>query len=123
MDDLTEALEEIGISQLQQLDNCLPGHKYLMLAILEDAIKCYLTGDTRTSLEAERWFQSTSRSLIFSFEIICECFDLDAESVRQTLKKMKKEGDIYNRNRSHDWAGKFPLQVNRRKIRKKRPGR
>jgi len=67
----------------------ITGTRALMLAVLEDAIRCFLDGGRRVSDEAERWIKANWRSSPFSFVIICETLRLDPQAVRCMLDKMK----------------------------------
>ena len=70
--------------------------KRLMLAILEDAVKCFqenLLATTRTSKrlfeEAEEWIVEVGGDWIFSFETVCETLGINPEYVRQGLLRWK----------------------------------
>lgn len=71
----------------------LTGTKALMMAVLEDGIRCYLGGARLIAQEAEFWIFSTPPRLRspFSFVVICEVLGLDPSAVRVTLKRMKKD--------------------------------
>jgi len=71
----------------------------LMLAVLEDAIACYMTHlkPKKTSAkilfaEAERWFFDDAADWIFSFPSICDAVGLDADYLRQGLRDAKNQG-------------------------------
>jgi hypothetical protein len=70
----------------------LPEHR-LMLAVLEDAIRCYqmtLNAGGRRSWrrfrETEAWFASDDATWLFSFATICEALDLDPAYIRAGLR-------------------------------------
>lgn len=65
------------------------GTRALMLAVLEDAIRCYLDGRGRLCEEAERWIKANWRSSPFSFVIVCETLRLDPGAVRTMLERIK----------------------------------
>jgi len=67
----------------------LTGTKALMLAVLEDGIRAYLSGGKLLADEAEFWIYSQRRQSPFSFAIVCEMLGLDVDAVRKTLKRMK----------------------------------
>lgn len=71
-------------------DRPLTGTRALMLAVLEDAIRCYLDGRKQVSEEAERWIKANWRGSPFTFVIVCETLKLDPSAVRNSLEKMKK---------------------------------
>ncbi len=67
----------------------LTGTKALMLAVLEDAIRCYLSSKKVLSAEAECWIQSRQRRSPFSFIVVCETLGLEPNSVRNAVKRLK----------------------------------
>lgn len=71
------------------------GIKALMLAVLEDGIRCYLGNKKRLQREAEMWMYC-SRRLVFSFNVLCETFGLDPNATRQALRRMRKEAEGLN---------------------------
>ena len=96
LNDFTEQ-DELKLLRLQPVTGGesrtgqLTGTKALMLAVLEDGIRCYLGGSRMLAQEAEFWiFQAPRRSQSpFSFSVVCEVLGLDPEAVRSTLKRMK----------------------------------
>jgi hypothetical protein len=71
----------------------LTGTKALMLAVLEDAIRCFLGNAKIISQEAEFWIFSSPPRLRspFSFVVVCEVLGLDPCAVRAVLKRLKGE--------------------------------
>ena len=69
----------------------LTGTKALMLAVLEDGIRSYLSGSKIVANEAEFWILSQRRHSPFSFVVVCEMLGLDPGAVRKTLRRMKSE--------------------------------
>lgn len=76
----------------------LEPEKDLMLAILEDAVRCFqdniLAQERRKKAlfdEAEEWILETDRDWIFSFESVCETLGLDPPAVRQALLRLKRK--------------------------------
>ncbi len=69
----------------------LTGTKALMLAVLEDGIRSFLSSSKLLSSEAEFWIYSHRRQSPFSFSVVCEMLGLDADAVRKTLRRMKRE--------------------------------
>ena len=66
------------------------GERRLMLAVLEDAVRCFRkrmrardAKGRQLFREAEEWFTATDRSWFFSFANVCEALDLDADYVRE----------------------------------------
>ena len=77
----------------------LEGERRLMLAVLEDGIMCYqkYAGATRPRSkrlfqEAEEWlFGDESSGWPFSFEAICEMFDLNPGYFRERLERWREQ--------------------------------
>lgn len=70
----------------------LSGVKALMLAVLEDGIRCFLSENRLVRTEAEHWIASRQRTLVFSFEVICETFGIEASAARVHLAAMRQQG-------------------------------
>jgi hypothetical protein len=69
----------------------------LMLAVLQDAVKCFQENvlvqcpwEEKLFQEAEDWFLTTSTDWPFSFENICETLQLNPDYVRQGLRVWKE---------------------------------
>jgi hypothetical protein len=65
------------------------GTKALMLAILEDGIRSYLSPVGRVRCEAEYWVTSTRQRSPFSFTVVCETLGLEPEAVRTALERLR----------------------------------
>jgi hypothetical protein len=72
--------------------------KKLMLAVLEDALKCFLAnvsarGGKNKKLfdDAELWIMEEGSDDVFSFENICEVLGLHPQYVRQGLRRWKRQ--------------------------------
>ena len=65
------------------------GTKALMLAVLEDGIRSYLSPTRGISQEAEYWVHSDKRRSPFSFVVVCEMLGLDGGAVRAALRRMR----------------------------------
>lgn len=68
--------------------------KRLMLAVLEDAMRCYQTyGSSRNSVhrrlfvDAERWLMDRKADGVFSFENVCETLAIEPSSLRAGLRR------------------------------------
>jgi hypothetical protein len=78
------------------------GETRLMLAVLEDAVRCFQKYVARTHpreqrlfQEAEDWFLDNESDYIFSFEYICESLGLHPDQIRRglmTWERLKAEG-------------------------------
>ena len=87
-------IEVVDINNGRRL-SFLPEHE-LMLAILEDAIGCYVNYVNYKSIsrrtlfeDAERWFFRENEDWIFSFVNICRTVGLDPDYLRRGLLKVK----------------------------------
>lgn len=80
------------------------GTKALMLAVLEDGIRCYLSNKRRLQREAELWMYC-SRRLVFSFDVLCETFGLDPNATRRALRQLRQSsqgfGSLRHRGRQN----------------------
>ena len=65
------------------------GTKALMLAILEDGIRSYLSPVGRIRNEAEYWVKSARSRSPFSFAVVCETLGLEPSAVRAALERMR----------------------------------
>jgi len=67
------------------------GTKALMLAVLDNAITCYLGRTPRMRAEAEHWFATGEQQSPFSFTVICETLGLEPNAVRDALKRLRAD--------------------------------
>ena len=72
----------------------MSGERRLMVAILEDALRCFQkhVGDQDAKgrqlfLDAEEWIMTDNPTWFFSFPNVCSTLDLDPDYVRQGLAK------------------------------------
>jgi hypothetical protein len=72
------------------------GERRLMIAVLEDAVRCFMkqihaTDPKARQLfeDAEAWIASDDRTWFFSFDNVCATLDLDPEYVREGLFKWR----------------------------------
>lgn len=79
----------IGIGGGESRSAPYTGTKALMLAVLEDAIRSYLSHESRASAEAEGWVLSRQRRSVFSFVVVCETLGLEPKAVRTALRRMR----------------------------------
>ena len=81
----------IGIGGGESRSAPYTGTKALMLAVLEDAIRSYLSSETRTRSEAEGWVVSRQRRSVFSFIVVCETLGLEPKAVRAALRRLRTQ--------------------------------
>jgi hypothetical protein len=65
------------------------GTKGLLLAVLEDGIRSYLSRVDEIRREAEYWVNSSRARSPFCFVVICETLGLEPAAVRQALERMR----------------------------------
>ncbi|HVO27143.1 MAG TPA: hypothetical protein VMW56_26325 [Candidatus Margulisiibacteriota bacterium] len=66
------------------------GIKALMVAMLDDAIQCYVSPTGRVRAEAESWIASGNRRRAFSFCVVCETLGLDPDAVRTAVQRLPR---------------------------------
>ena len=79
-------------------DSDFSSEKALMLAILEDAIRCFQEYFRTTrarprmlSRQAERWIRTRDWNWPFSFNNVCDALGIDPDCMRDALLRMKYE--------------------------------
>jgi len=65
------------------------GTKGLLLAVLEDGIRSFLSPVQELRLEAEYWVYSGRAGSPFCFVIICETLELEPTAVRAALERLR----------------------------------
>ncbi|GEM_PF-3025798 len=78
------------------------GERRLLLAVLKDALRCYLKTMNDTNARAYRifeetahWFYAKHQVGIFAFEQLCDALGIDPEPLREWLKSLHhNEGGI-----------------------------
>jgi hypothetical protein len=88
-------------------DSVMRPIKRLMLAILEDALRCLQkyahakSGARRLMYwEAEQWLYSEGGNALFSFTMVCEALGIEPEYLRSGLlqwRRMQPRGDLVQR--------------------------
>jgi hypothetical protein len=81
----------IGIGGGESRTAPYTGTKALMLAVLEDAIRSYLSQEPRARTEAEGWVMSRQRRSVFSFIVVCETLGLEPKAVRAALRRLRTQ--------------------------------
>ncbi len=67
------------------------GTKGLLLAVLEDGVRSYLSPVAELRAEAEYWVNSSRGRSPFCFVTICETFGLEPSAVRLALERMRAQ--------------------------------
>lgn len=80
------------------------GETRLMVAVLADAIHCYLRDLNATVVtqrielaELERWFNSRDERNVFGFQNLCEVLGIDAERLRKALRAEARQRRLSRR--------------------------
>jgi len=94
------------------------GPRALMLAVLEDAVRCIEQGRRRRSfrarrpaVEAEAWVRCNRRDWPFSFVNICDVLGFDADAFRQRLLTTENDAAGARRGRVRALIRKRPIAV------------
>jgi hypothetical protein len=89
----------------------LEPEKRLMLAVLEDAVRCFednlsaqAGGKKKLFDEAEQWITERDGDWIFSFDRVCEALGFTPEYVRQGLLRWKEKQK--SKHRDAEWESK-----------------
>jgi hypothetical protein len=79
-------------------DACVRPIKRLMLAVLEDAMRCYQTyaasrssAQRRLFVEAEAWLMDRRADGAFAFITVCETLGIDPNCLREGLRRWRVE--------------------------------
>jgi hypothetical protein len=60
-----------------------------MMAVLEDALRCYLGPPGRLRSEAECWVLGTEAWIPFSFPVVCETLGFSPDALRAALRRLQ----------------------------------
>jgi hypothetical protein len=71
--------------------SALNGTKALLLAVLEDGIRSYLSPIEEIRAEAEYWVSSRRARSPFCFVVICETFGLEPSAVRRAIERLRAQ--------------------------------
>src|SRR5262249_15387935 len=66
--------------------------KALMVAVLEDGIRSYLSSRIVIRREAEYWITSGDRRQPFAFHVVCETLGLEPGAVRAAIQRLRDRG-------------------------------
>ncbi len=78
---------------------CDGGVKSLMIAVMEDGIRCFLSPKDEERSEAEQWMQSHERGYVFAFLTICDALELDGAAVYESLRDRREAGGFVARRK------------------------
>ncbi len=85
-------------SQLEPRSGLPEPEHSLMVAVLEDAVRCYLNyadaADRKQRAladDADAWFASTDRTRLYDFENVCDVLGIDAAYFREHLQRRRAQ--------------------------------
>jgi len=88
-DDAGRGIETwVGIGGGDASSDPYSGPKALMVAVLEDAIRAFLSKDQLAREEAESWIFGPHPRSVFSFPVVCETLGLEPKAVRVAMRRM-----------------------------------
>lgn len=92
-DDDTDLTAELGglLASGEPRHSMLGGIRGLLLAVLEDGIRSYLSSAPEIRAEAEYWVSSRRARSPFSFVVICETLGLEPSAVRGALERLRAQ--------------------------------
>ena len=92
-DDKTDLTAELGglLAGGEPRHSLLGGIRGLLLAVLEDGIRSYLSEVPEIRAEAEYWVSSGRSRSPFSFVVICETLGLEPSAVRSALARLRAQ--------------------------------
>lgn len=73
--------------QLPVLSSLIPPEERLLLSVLIQAIRDYISGDEKERYDAETWFFSREYNAT-SFDFICDYFRFEKEAIIRQIKKL-----------------------------------
>lgn len=102
----------IGVGGGEDRSAPYSGPKALMLAVLEDAIRAFLSKDARARDEASSWIFGPHPRSVFSFAVVCETLGLEPKAVRVAIRGMNRRElspDLLPRSRPNARGGNGAL--------------
>lgn len=84
-----DLIRQISIGGGEPRTSEYSGSMALMLAVLEDGIRSYLSPIERTRSEAEAWIESRRQDLLFSFHVVCQTLGLEPNQTRRALRRLR----------------------------------
>jgi len=88
--DITAELRGV-LSGGEPRNSALNGTKALLLAVLEDGIRSYLSPIHDVRVEAEYWISSRRARSPFCFVVICETLGLEPSAVRRAIERLRAQ--------------------------------
>ncbi len=92
-----DTLLPVQYHELMRRRQGLDGERRLLLAVLEDAVECYLKnmnakGRRRRVLfyEVCNWMNTKNRVGLFTYETLCEALGIEANRLRAALEKRRR---------------------------------
>jgi hypothetical protein len=87
----------VQFSDLFSRSNGIDGERRLLLAVLDDAVQCYLKNMMARNRhhrlifnETRYWLISDSRKGVFAYENLCETLGIEANALRAALERRRR---------------------------------
>ncbi|HYD47496.1 MAG TPA: hypothetical protein VEB21_04080 [Terriglobales bacterium] len=107
----------------ERRDGVVTGVRALLLALLEDSVRCYLGDKAALRREAERWIEGRQRGAAVTFEAVCSSFGLDPSATRRHLRRLRlAQADPRQMGRARPNVRHTAVLALRRRRRKRRHG-
>jgi hypothetical protein len=106
-----DTLLPVQYNEIMRRRSVLEGEHKLMVAVLEDAVECYLKHMNAKSrrrrllfYEVQNWMNAKNRVGLFSYQTLCEMLGIDAKALKAALESRLKESRRLDWNRTSDIA-------------------
>jgi hypothetical protein len=66
------------------------GLRALMLAVLEDGVRCFLSRDRQVHAEAELWMTTQRQNWPFCFTAVCHTLGLNPDAVHAAARRLRE---------------------------------
>lgn len=79
----------VGLGGGEHREGTVTGVRALLLALLEDSIRCYLSPKAKLRSDAERWIEGRVQNAAVPFEDVCASFGLEPTATRKMLRRLR----------------------------------
>ncbi len=106
-----DTLLPIQYFEAMRRKHLLEGEKRLILSVLEDAVECFMkcidsstNKGQRLFRDADEWIALEDKRWVFSFDNVCDMLDINAEYMRNGLRRWKEKKLIAIQRRNEERA-------------------
>ena len=106
-----DTLLPIQYFEAMRRKHLLEGEKRLILSVLEDAVECFMkcidsatNKGQRLFRDADEWIALEDKRWVFSFDNVCEMLDINAEYMRNGLRRWKDKKLVAIQRRNEERA-------------------